>query len=248
MRVYFNQDTIQLLYFLFPGYKTVTDVEWSGASGKVIYFVQPKDKIVEIDRQMQHRFTDYVIVTKNDSHIVDRKFDNSDSITKYVSEIKRLRLTKVVEKYACPPVKEGQEQKWKEKKIFTDQEFFFFIKMSIVLGRWYHELFEKQERMYQLFEALRESKEALVAEYFLLRKRLSANEIFSSVLTMLYKFKSKDNRKDKRFSDYYLRLLASLENVIKPESIPVVLSEVIRIKNEVPMDSRVLYFLLALRG
>ena len=239
MKVFFNEDTLPLLYFLFPGYKKIESVEWNGAMGKVLYFLQKSDRIPDIDRMMQNRFTDYLIVTMNDSHVIDRKFSEEKDIVQYVAEVKRLKLTKIVEKYTCP-----EDSK---KKVLTAYEFLQFIKMTMVLGRWYTELFEKQERVYQLFDALRKSKESFVEEYFLLRKRMLAGEIFSSVLTFLYRFKSKDSRRGSKLSNYYLELLASLENVVKPESIPVSLLEVVRIKNEVPIDSRVIYFLLTLR-
>jgi hypothetical protein len=206
-----------------------------------MYFLKPNDRIPDVDRNMQYRFTDYIIVTTNDSHVVDRKFDNETDIVKYVSEVKRLKLTKTVERYACPEAEKGK------KKLLTAYEFLYFIKMSAVLGRWYTELFERHEKMYELFEAMRESKEKLIEEYLLLRRRMLAGEIFSSVLTFLFKFKEKENRRGAKFSDYYLGLMGNLETVLKPESIPISLVETLRIKNEVPLDSRVLYFLLTLR-
>jgi len=220
-----------LSYFLFPSYRKVDSLDGFGR-GKVLYVLQKNDKIIDIDKKMSFLFSDYVIVTSNEYAMVDVKFVEQKDFLDFVSRARGLKLTKNIEKNI---------------KFVSDEEFLYFIKMSLVLGRWYYELFEKHEKVYQLFEALKKSKEDLMGAYFGLRGRLSPEEIFSSVLTFLYKLKSKELRKDKGVSDYYVQLLGAVENIVKVESLPSLLTNMIRIKNEVPFENRVLYFLLSLR-
>lgn len=92
---------------------------------------------------------------------------------------------------------------------FNENLFRHFIVFSLVMRKWVVEREERNVKVYNLFQALFESKAKFLLTFFELRKSVSFPELWSAILTFLIKSKYYETQKDV-LSPFYAQLVKSM--------------------------------------
>lgn len=177
--------------------------------------------------------SDVVYIQK--STPIDVDFDFSD---------RRQILEFIIKMRSFPAV-----NKTKTKRIlsFSFDEFLFFIKISIALGRWYNEYLKGHAKIYSLFESSKQTGLSILSKYFDLREFISDNLIFSSFITFLNKVKL-FNLTDTQYSDYYYNLLKKVSKRFTVEDIQKRLKYFLSLDESIPMSIKYIVFFLSFRS
>jgi hypothetical protein len=227
MKIYLSN--LNLIYFLFPEAKIIKEFGCVVYDELVLYELQKGESIFDIEKQVKTLFTSYILVTHVLSHAVDITLNNRIDYIAYIATKKNIKRVKDVDT--------------KIEKL-SGYDFEKFLKMSLILGRWYKEIFVYKEKIYKLYEAIFQSTKDLIKIYVELNRRMSEEEIFSSILTFLLRLKNRDNQKN-NFSDYYKNLtkVGSNQNMRINDK----LIGLVNLSKLIPLENRLLEFYLSLK-
>lgn len=228
MKVYLSEP--DMAYFFFPEYKRVKKIGFLSSKKKILYFARRGEKLGPLDTRMRTLFSDYVIVTDYSSHEVDMSIDTREEYLQAVQHFRGPRVTVEIKK---------------KSSFLSDVDFYQFIKMSLVVRRWYTEVFGIQEKVYRLFEAAVRSKKDFLKLYVDLRQTYAAEQIFASMLTFIQRIQSYSDQKES-LSDFYRMVVKSAQNQrlkIKPA-----LMRTISLPRDIPKENRMMGFYLSLKG
>jgi hypothetical protein len=227
MKIYLSN--LNLIYFLFPEAKKIKEFGHIASDELVLYELQKGESIFEIEKRIKVLFTNYILATSTLSHAVDVTLSNRFDCIAYIAIKKNIRRVKEVDT--------------KIEKL-SEYDFDKFLKMSLILGRWYKEIFVHKEKVYKLYEAIFQSTKDFIRIYTELNRRMSEEEIFSSILTFLLRLKNRDNQKN-NLSDYYKNLTKVGLN--QNMRISDKLIGLVNLSKMIPLKNRLLEFYLSLK-
>lgn len=228
MKVFISE--IDMIYFFFPDYKKISNVGFISSKKKVIYILRRGENFQTAEQKMRTLFTEYVIVSDSNNNGVDLMLNSRED---YLNSVQNLRGPRVTAQ-----IKKGIE-------YLSDVDFYSFIKMSLILRRWYTEVFGVQEKVYRLFEAAVKSKKDFLRLYVDLRRTHAAEQIFASMLTFIQRIQSYSEQKE-TLSEFYRMVVKSAQNQrlnIKPA-----LMKMVSLPKDIPRENRMIGFYMSMKG
>jgi hypothetical protein len=219
----------ELSHFLFPDARRIKSYGYTNSTDTVLYEIKQGENISVIENEIRVCHENYILLTSFPSHAVEVSLEERKNYIDYISANRGIRSAKDIE--------------IKVEKM-GDDDFILFIKMSLVLRRWYREIFVKATKIYSLYEALFKSKKDFIRLYLELNQTLTYQEIFSSVLTFLLRIKNREEQKA-GLSEYYKNLtkLASNQKI----NVPLKLINLLKTSKSIPLENRLLGFYLFLK-
>jgi len=183
-----------LLIWIYPGYKRIWKIGQVIEKNTQVLYVISKKLSVSIDhleRRLDEAYGDFIIATSIPAISVDVILSTREEYLSYFAEVRKIRSSKTV-----------------MRKIvgLPDEEFSDFIKMSAAQNRWATEIFDTHSKVYELFQALLESKPTFFQKYFEITRFQSPQEVFSAMLTFFIRIESYAEQKE-TLSDFYKMLV-----------------------------------------
>jgi len=228
-RVYItNPDFVFLLY---PAFQVVTSL--ATVQGKSVIFryntTGNQDYgFLTTQKALQDEEIDHIILLNSrwgsDAEVVGR-----DQYLELVGSVRKIRMSTRVTSMM---------------ERISDEEFWRFLKRSIMLKKWDYSFFEKKHQVYKLFEALFGLDTDVASAYFATRKHLAPEEILSSILSFLIRIQNFEEEKD-TLGAYYKVLLS--QSKLRLMGVKRAIQAFINLPQEIPDDPKILGLFLSLK-